>query len=384
MNFVALKMLIGDRLKYIALVAGVAFAALLITQQASIFTGYTLRTGAWIRDTSAGQADLWVMDPQVQFSEGPKPLSDTALQRVRSVTGVASAVPLYKGWLKCRLPDGTLTTVRLIGIDDATLVGGPPELVEGNLADLRRDRAVIVNVESLATDFALDRGKGRALRVGDRMDINDNESIVVGTFRATPEFFWEPVVYTTYSRAMAYAPPERRLLCYVLVKVAPGADTAEVARRIEQSTGLRAYTGREFEWLTADYVLKKTGILVNFGMTIGLGFVIGLLVAGQTFYTFVLDNLRHFAALKAMGAANLTVLRMLCLQVVTVGGIGYGIGVGGASATGLAFQSVGLAFQMHWIIPTLGGVAVVACCLLAGFLGMLRVLRLEPSVVFKG
>jgi putative ABC transport system permease protein len=384
MNFIALKMLIGDRLKYIALVAGVAFAALLITQQASIFTGYTLRTGSWIRETSAGPADLWVMDPQVKFSEGAKPLSDTALQRVRSVTGVASAVPLYKGMLKCRLPDGTLTDIRLIGLDDATLAGGPPEMVEGRMADLRRDRAVIVNAAALATDFALDRGNGRALRIGDRVDINDNESIVVGTYRATPEFFWEPVVYTTYARALSYAPPERRMLSYVLVKPAPGVDRSAVARRIETSTGLRAYTGSEFEWLTADFILKKTGILVNFGMTIGLGFVIGLLVAGQTFYTFVLDNLRHFAALKAMGTANGTLLRMLCIQVVTVGCIGYGIGVGGASLTGMLFERGGLAFQMHWLIPAVGGAAVLACCLAAGMLGMIRVLRLEPSVVFKG
>jgi len=384
MNFVALKMLIGDRLKYIALVAGVAFAALLITQQASIFLGYTLRTGSWIRETTASHADLWVMDPQVQFSEGPKPLSDTALQRVRSVSGVASAVPLYKGWLKCRLADGTLTTVRLIGIDDATLAAGPPQMVEGKLTDLRRDRAVIVNVEALGTDFALNRAGGRPLRVGDRMDINDNESIVVGTYRATPEFFWEPVVYTTYTRALSYAPPERRLLCYVLVKLADGATAGEVAQRIEQSTGLKAYTGGEFERLTADYILKKTGILVNFGMTIGLGFLIGLLVAGQTFYTFILDNLRHFAALKAMGTANATVLRMLTLQVVTVGSIGYGIGLGGASVTGLLFDKVGLAFQMPWAVPLVGGLAVLTCCLLAGMLGMVRVLRLEPSVVFKG
>jgi putative ABC transport system permease protein len=384
MNFIALKMLVGDRLKYIALVAGIAFAALLITQQASIFTGYTLRTGSWIRETSAGHADLWVMDPQVQFSEGPKALSDTALQRVKSVPGVAWAVPMYKGWLECRLPDGTLTTVRLIGIDDATLAAGPPGMVEGSLSDLRRDRAVIVNAASLATDFALDRGKGRALRVGDHIDINDNQSVVVGTYRAAPEFFWEPVVYTTYTRALAYAPRHRRLLSFVLVKLAPGADAAEVARRIERNTGLKAHTGPEFERVTADYILKKTGILVNFGMTIGLGFLIGLLVAGQTFYTFVLDNLRHFAALKAMGTANATVLRMLCLQVLTVGLIGYGIGLGGASLTGIAFQRGGLAFQMHWIIPTLGGIAVLACCLAAGFLGMLRVLRLEPSVVFKG
>jgi putative ABC transport system permease protein len=384
MNFVALKMLVGDRLKYLALIAGVSFAALLITQQASIFAGYTLRTGTWIRETTAGGADLWVMDPQVEFSEGPKPLSDTALQRVRGVSGVAWAAPLYKGWLECRLPDGTKKRVRLIGIDDATLAAGPAQMVEGKLEDLRRDRAIIINVEDAASILALDRSGGRPLRVGDRLDINDNESVVVGTYRAGKEFFWEPVVYTTYTRALAYAPPERRLLCYVLVRVASGGDRAEVARRIEQSTGLKAYTGTEFEWLTADYILKKTGILVNFGMTIGLGFVIGLLVAGQTFYTFVLDNLRHFAALKAMGAANATVLRMLCLQVVTVGSIGYGIGVGGASVTGMLFGSVGLAFQMHWLIPAVGSAAVLACCLAAGMLGMIRVLRLEPSVVFKG
>ena len=383
MNFVALKMLVGDRLKYLALVAGIAFAALLITQQASIFTGFTLRTGTWIRETSAGGADLWVMDPQVQMSEGPKPLSDTALQRVRSVAGVAWAVPMYKGWLKCRLPDGTLTTVRLIGIDDATLAAGPAEMVEGTLADLRRDRAIVINVDDASKDLALARGNGRPLRVGDRIDINDNEAVVTGTYRAGKEFFWEPVVYTTYTRALAYAPPERRLLCYVLVKVAPGADVTQVARQIKQSTGLDAHTGKEFEWITADYILKKTGLLVNFGMTIGLGFLIGLLVAGQTFYTFVLDNLRHFAALKAMGTANTTVLRMMCLQVVTVGSIGYGIGVGGACLSGIAFQRGGLAFEMHWLIPVVGALAVVICCLGAGGLGMIRVLRLEPSVVFK-
>jgi putative ABC transport system permease protein len=257
-------------------------------------------------------------------------------------------------------------------------------MVEGKLADLRRDRGIIINVADAPKNLALDRGKGRALKVGDRVDINDNESVVVGTYRAGAEFFWEPVVYTTYTRALAYAPPERRLLCYVLVKVAPGADAHAVAEQIEKSTRLKAHTGTEFEWVTADYILKKTGLLVNFGMTIGLGFVIGLLVAAQTFYTFVLDNLRHFAALKAMGARNSTILRMMCLQVVTVGGIGYGIGVGAASLTGIAFTRGGLAFEMHWLIPVIGAAAVTLCCLAAGGLGMIRVLRLEPSVVFKG
>ena len=384
MNLIALKMLVGDRLKYVALIAGVTFAALLITQQASIFTGYTLRTGAWIRDTSG--ADLWVMDPQVQFSDDIKPMVDTALQRVRGVAGVAWAVPLYKDYFNCRLPDGSSLQTRVIGLDDATLAGGPPEVIEGSLENLRRDKAILVNAADLRPGGPLSmklRG-GASLKVGDRVDLNDHEAVIVGTYRKTEEFFWEPVIYTTYSRALTMAPPKRKQLMYVMVKAAAGVSPATVAANITRETGLAARTNDEFEWLTAAYVLDKTGILINFGITIALGFLIGLLAAGQTFYTFVLDNLRHFGALKAMGASNFTVIKMLLVQVVTVAALGYGLGVGGAAVTGIFFAKGGLAFQMPWQIPALGAVGVLLVCLGAGLLSIIRVLRLEPAVVFKG
>lgn len=381
MTWIALKMLVGDRLKYIALVAGVAFAALLITQQASIFTGYSMRTGSWVRDLQ--WADLWVMDPQVRFADDIKPMSDTALTRVRGIEGVETAVPLYKGYIKCRLPDGTLIQSRVVGLDDATLAGGPPEVVGQSLDVLRQDRAVLVNQADLADKLRLTLHAQRGLNVGDRLSLNDHEAIVVGTYRATPEFFWEPVIYTTYSRALSMAPPERKQTQYVLVKLTPGVDAATVAARIRQTTGLDARTPGDFQWDAATYIIDKTGILVNFGMTIGLGFVIGLLVAGQTFYTFVLDNLRHFGALKAMGAGNAAVLRMLVIQVCVVGLVGYGIGLGFASLSGIAFSAGGLAFNMTWHIPTVGAIAVVGCCMIAGLFGMWKVLRLEPAVVFK-
>jgi putative ABC transport system permease protein len=382
MNFVALKMLIGDKLKYLALIAGVSFAALLITQQASIFTGYALQVGAWIRDTKV--ADLWVSDPQMEHVEDFKPMTDTALDRVRSIDGVAWAVPVYKGMLKSRLPDGTLVNARVIGLDDATLAAGPPKMVAGQLSDLRGDDAVIVNEADVDGQLQLRRGQTRALRVGDHISINDHDARVVGLYRATHEFFWQPVIYTTYSQALTWAPSERKQLTYVLVKVKPDQDVATVARRIEDRTGLLARTGSQFDWDTTSWVLKKTGILVNFGITIGLGVVIGLLVAGQTFYTFVLDNLRPFAALKAMGASNGTVLRMLCMQVLVVAAVGYGLGLGAAAVTGAILSRGGLAFQMAWPIPLAGGAAVLICCLLAGTLGMVRVLTLEPGIVFKG
>jgi putative ABC transport system permease protein len=379
MNFVALKMLTGDKLKYLSLVAGLSFAALLVTQQASIFAGYTLRTGAWLRDTA--QFDLWVTDDQVEFTESNKPLQDTALQRVRGIEGVEWAVPMYKGHIKARLPDGKLQEVRLIGLDDATLVGGPPAYAEGSLDALRGDSGVLIDEADLSDQLKLNTGR---FAVGDHLSINDNDAVVTGIYRRSHEFFWEPVIFTTYSRAMTWAPPERKQLTFVLAKVRDGYNVADVQQRIGDRLGLKAWTREQFERSTMGYVLAKTGILVNFGMTIALGFVIGVLVSGQTMFTFVLDNLKQFAALKAMGAANLTIIRMVFMQVLIVGMVGYGIGVGGAAVTGLAFQRIGLAFTMHWTIPLFGAFAIVLCCGGAAAISLQKVLRLEPAVVFKG
>lgn len=385
MSFVALRMLIGDRLKYFALVAGLAFAGLLVTQQSSIFTGYASRMGVWIRETA--QNDLWVMDPQVQYSDDIKPITDTMLYRVRGVEGVQWAVPMYKGFLPARLPDGAVTTVRVVGLDDSTLMGGPARMLEGTLADLRQDRAMIVHVRQAADGLSLKTGMPgegpRALRVGDEVSINDNSLRVTGVFDASDEFFWDPIVYTTYSRALSIAPRTRKLSTFVLVKTAPGADVKEVARKIEVSTGMRAMTPRQFDRLTMWFLLTRTGILINFGITVALGVVIGVLASAQTFFSFVVENTRYFATIKAMGGSDWTIARMILLQVVVVGGVGYGIGLGLAAITGELFEGGGLAFRMPWQIPVLGALSVLGCCMFAGMISAYRVFRLQPAAVFK-
>ncbi len=381
MNLIAIKMLVGDRMKYLALVLGVAFASLLITQQASIFTGYALQTGAWIRDTDV--ADLWVMDPQVEFADDAKPIQNTMLNRVRGIDGVEWAVPMFKGYVTAQLPDGTQRNVRLIGLDDATLIGGPPEMVQGVPSDLRKDRAIFMSADATDDLILKQSSPQRPLRVGDSVSLNDNEAVVVGTYRASREFFWEPVFYTTYTRAQFVYKENRKHLQYVLVRVAPGHDVAVVQQRINSVRGLRALTSREFENETMWWILMKTGILINFGITIGLGLVIGLLVAGQTFYTFILDNLRNFGALKAMGVGNGRILGMIAVQVLVVAAVGFGLGAGGEATTGMAFQGIGLAFLMTWPIVFLGFGSILLCCLLAGMMSIVRVLRLEPGVVFR-
>ena len=163
------------------------------------------------------------MDPKVQFIDDVKPLQDTQLYRVRGVEGVEWAVPLYKGLLKARLSNGNFQTCNLLGLDDATLIGGPPYMVEGQLSDLRQAEGVIVDEVGAAGKLAkiLPDGTKVPLRIGDTMELNDRRATVVGICRDKRTFQSQPVVYTTYSRATLFAPRERKLLSFVLAKAKP-------------------------------------------------------------------------------------------------------------------------------------------------------------------
>ncbi|MDD5277647.1 MAG: ABC transporter permease [Methylovulum sp.] len=385
MNHIALKMLMGDKGKYLGIVMGLTFASLIMTQQPAIFVGLMSRSYSFISDV--GLPDIWVMDPKVQFVDDIKPLQDTELYRVRGISGVQWAMPMYKGLLKARLTDGTFQTCNVIGLDDTTLIGGPPIMLSGKIEDLRRSDSVIVDIDGardkLGKPSPTSGGKRIPLAVGDTLELNDHRAIVVGIAKVTRTFQSQPVVYTTYSRAKSYAPRERKLLSFVLVKAKPGQDIAQLTRRIRAATGLSAYSHNEFKELTYNYFMKNTGIPINFGISVALGFIVGAAVAGQTFYNFTLENLRQFGVLKAMGANNLTLLRMILLQAVLVGSIGYGLGVGLTALFGHAMRHTILAFKFPWQLLIFSGAGVSLICVFAALISIIKVIRLEPAIVFK-
>jgi putative ABC transport system permease protein len=386
MNYIALKMLMGDRGKYLGIVLGLTFASLIMTQQPAIFVGLMMRSYSFITDV--GLPDIWVMDPKVQFVDDVKPLQDTALYRVRGIEGVDWATPLYKGLIKARLADGQFQTCNVIGLDDATLIGGPPVMLEGRLEDLRRSDGVIVDIDGardkLGKPSPVKGGKPTPLQVGDTLELNDRRAVVVGLAKTTRTFQSQPVIYTTYTRAMLYAPRERKLLSFVLVKAKPGQDVHELTRRIRDNTGLAAYTQDEFKKLTVNYFLKNTGIPINFGMSVTLGFIVGAAIAGQTFYNFTQENLRQFGVLKAMGTSNWTLLRMILLQAAVVGCVGYGLGVGLTSLFGWGMRNTILAFKFPWQLLAFSGAGVTLICIFAALVSIRKVIKLEPAVVFKG
>lgn len=379
---IAIKMLTGNPGKYSAIVLALAFTSFVMTQQPATFIGIISRTFSFLTDT--GRVDLWVMDPKVQYVDDTKPMQDTKLYAVRGVDGVEWAVPLFKGSIRARLEDGTFQNCILIGLDDASLIGGPAELVEGRLADLRRSDSVIADVEGAKNRLARTvSGRSVPLAVEDVVELNDHRATVVGISRLSPTFQSQPVIYTTYSRARAFVPAERKMLSFILVKLRPDADPAVVAARIRAATGLAAFGWDDFRWKTLDYFLKNTGILINFGMSITLAFLIGAAIAGQTFYTFTMENLRHFGVLKALGAGNWTLVRMVMAQALLAGATGYGLGVGGVALFSQFVTGTNFRFILVWQIPAFVAVMVLLVCSVTALLSVRKVIRLEPAVVFK-
>lgn len=379
MHWIALKMLTGDRNKFLGIVFGVMFASLLISHQISIFVGILKRTASQVLDVA--DADIWVMDPKVRYIEEVYPLLETDLYRVRGVEGVAWGVRLYKGLLRARMTDGNFRNVILLGLDDASLVGAPRKMVLGGMDDLRRPDAVIVDTAGFTYMWP-----GEPPATGKVMEMNDHRAVVVGICEASPPFQSLPIVFTRYSQASLFAPRERNLLSFILVKN-DGRQSAEVlCRRIRERTGLAALTREEFAWKTVGFYLRYTGIPVNFGITVALGFIVGVAIAGQTFFLFTIENLRQFGALKAMGVSNLRLVGMILLQALVVGLIGYGLGMGLAALFFEATKDVVAltGFYIPWQVMALTAAAVLVIILLASLLSIRKVLVLEPGIVFRG
>jgi len=381
MNFVALRMLTGDRAKYIGLIFAIAFSTFLLENQSSIFAGIMKRTTSQILDVT--DADIWVMDKKTLYIDEVKALTDNDLYRVRSVPGVRWAVRLFKGQPRAKALDGTFRVVIMLGLDDASLVGAPArdKMLLGAVDALRQPDAVIIDRVGYSFLFP-----GQPLELGRTLELNDHLVHIVGVAEAAAPFATFPVMFARYSQAIGFVGRERDQLSFVLVKPQPSISVHALCARIEAHTGLRAVSGIDFAWQTVRYYLKNTGIPVNFGITIGIALIVGAVVAGQTFYIFTIENLKQFGALKAIGVTNTRIVGMILLQAFTVVAMGYSIGSGIA---GLFFamtlrNNPTRGLVLLWQTMTGVAVAIFLMVFLASLLSIRRVLVLEPAVVFRG
>ncbi len=378
MTDVALQMLYGDRSKYALLISGVCFSTILMAQGLAMFFGILSFSYATLENA---RAPIWVVDPKVEQVADNQPLKDTDVDRVRSVPGVAWAVPFYTGQSQARvLGSGQTKPVTLVGLDAATLAGAPTRVVAGFMDDLRRSQGVAIDEEVAAR---LGGGRERPLHVGDVFEMNDQRAEVVAVVKTKQGQGGAAYVFTTFDRARQYGFAQRKMTTHVLAAPQSGLSAESVAASIMRATGLRAYTEESFKKASSDWMIYNSPIPFVVGLIVGIGFLVGVIVAGQTFYNFVLENTRFLGALKAMGASNGRLARMTILQASVVGITGYGIGMGLLSLFFKSLPEGRAPLLLKWEVAALVLAAVFLIIVIASMMGIRRVTRIEPAIVFR-
>ena len=378
MLWIAVRMLTGDAQKFYGLLFGIAFSTLLITQQMTIFVSLIERGASGVYN--APEAEVWVMDPVSRTTDISYAMPPTALDKVRSIEGVEWAVPHLRATATVRTSTGDLEGVAVIGVDDATLIGLPRDTIAGSKDVLFKPDTVIIDDFGVFNLFADGQDP-----IGERLELNDQRAVIRGVADLMPGFTTAVTLYTTYSRALNFVPGTRNRLSFVLVGVSEGQTAGEVAARIERETGLKAETREQFARAGIDFIIENTGIPTNFGITVFLGFVVGIAIVGLTFSLFLRDNIKQFGALKAIGVTNNKIMGMVAAQAGLVGMIGYALGVIGTVAFIWGFSGVPQfkGFYIPWQIPLISLVAVVIILAITGLIAIRSVLKTEPASVFR-
>ena len=372
----AYKLLVNDKGKYTALLVGTTFSVFLIVQMTSSFAGILTKASATVINIGAS---VWVMDPAATNSVlSNVPMPDYVLDAVRSIKGVKYAVPLYSGTALAKLRDGTYQAVSVIGLDDSSLVGRP-KLLEGDIDDIFAENGFIVVKDE---EFP----KLENPKIGTDFELNDYRGVIVGIATVpTGALYGTPTLYTTYYRAITYIPSMRFTISYVLVQPKADSDIPYIKQQVTR-LGYLALTNHEYQNAISSYLEYKTSIGTNTLLMTIISFLVGLSICGQTFYTFIIENLEHFGALKAMGAKGRELVYVILFQAGFTALVGYGLGVGLSTllitaaklrlpeyTSRLTYTNLSLAFLMVLIIASISGYA-----------GVRRVLRIEPFEIFRG
>jgi len=372
---IAYKLLVNDRAKFAALLVGITFAVFLMIEMTSLFSGILKRASATVINIGAS---IWVMDPSIQTVANTIALPDYVLDEVRSIPGVKYAVPLYSGTALLKLRDGVYQAANIVGLDDTSLFGRPT-LLAGTIEDIFAENAFIAVRDS--EFYKLENPK-----IGTEFELNDHRGVIIGIAHvASSGLFGVPTLYTTYNRALQYIPNTRFTISYLLVEPKTPADVPLIKRQVA-AAGYLALTKDEFIQKISDFYKYQTGIGTNMLLMTVISFIIGMSISGQTFYTFILENLDKFGALKAIGAKGRELISMILFQSSFVALTGYGIGVG-LCALVIWLARVYLPDYAAIITYANLGLALVMVVIIAAFssyVGVRKVLKIEPFDIFRG
>jgi len=372
----AWRNLVHDKVRFAVTLTGIVFAVVLIVVQFGLFLGFTTTTSCLI-DRSG--ADLWITAARVPYIEQGVPFSERKLSSVLTTPGVAVATKFITRFAQWQRPDGRQESVQIVGFDpnvpDA-LLGGPWNVVEGNPADLKIAENVFVDV--------LYKEKLGVTHVGQVVEIRGHRARIVGFTSGIRSFTTSPYVFTSFKNAQDYADIPQDQTVFILVKAAQRSELEALRRELRaRLRDVDIRTTGEFSRMTRFYWMFTTGAGIAVLLAALLGLVVGVVVVAQTIYATTMDHLREYGTLKAMGATNGYLYRVIIEQAVISAVIGYvtamlvshfvveGSQKGGAAIllpTPMAIGMLGLTLLM---------------CIVAALVSINKVTRLDPAMVFK-
>lgn len=373
-------MLIGNKASCIGVIFGIFLATLLISQQSAIFLGLVSRSYRMVTDIPA--PNVWVVDPSTESDEKMRAMPEGYVNIIRGIKNIEWAAPIGVTYVNLVTSTGLFQVAHLYGIDDASLIGAPVEILEGSIVDLRRQGGVIVDTYSANGSLAktLPDGTSVPLKIGDSFEINNQRAVVVGICKITQGFYPQPIIFTSLSQFKHFTGFGNNDVGFIAAKSKPGANVDNILKEINSYYMLNGLTKDELEWRMAKSFLK-TGILINFGLSVALGIIIGFSIAGQIFYIMTLQNLMYYSLIKAIGGNERLIYQMISIQTVIVSVIGFLLGTGATILWGSLIKDTTLAFMFPWQLLAFTGFIVVIIALFTAGLSIHKVLKTDPKVL---
>jgi putative ABC transport system permease protein len=376
MALLARRNLFHDRVRFVVTLTGIVFALVLIIVQFGLFLGFTTTTS---NNIDHSNADLWVVFHGVGYFDTGRMFSERKLYPVLATPGVQRAEKYIQNFAYWKKPDGGVENVQVIGFHSGSGLGEPWNVVEGSPLDVKQEDGVIID--------ELYKEKLGVSKIGDRVEIGDHRARVVGFTRGIRSFTTSPFVYTSFKNALNYTRPEARedQLTYILIRVAPGFTPAQVQKNIlKQVNDVEVYTREEFSQRTRFYWMFTTGAGLAVLTAALMGLVVGIAVVAQTIYAATMDHIREYGTLKAIGATNRYLYRVLIEQAVWSGALGYGFAFVVAHFIVQGSEKGGALILMPLSMKVAMLFLAIAMCITAALVSINKVTKLDPAMVFKG
>lgn len=376
MGLLARRNLFHDKVRFTVTLTGIVFALVLIIIQFGLFLGFTTTTS---NNIDHSNADLWVVFRGVGYFDTGRNFSERKFYQVLSTQGVEQAEKYMQAFGRWKRPDGRVESIQVIGFHPGSGLGEPWNVVQGSTADLRQEDSVLVD--------ELYRDKLGVQKIGDRVEIGDHRARVVGFTRGIRSFTTSPFVYATFKNSLDYTNPTSRedSTAYILVKAKPGVPVKALQETLrERVTDVDVYTTAEFSRKTRFYWMFTTGAGLAVLIAALMGLVVGVAVVAQTIYAATMDHIREYGTLKAMGATNRYLYRVLIEQAIWSGVLGYGLAMIVAHFIVEGSAKGGAVILMPWSMAAGMLVLAVVMCIAAALVSINKVTKIDPAMVFRG